>query len=105
MHFKLLSAIILLASVSASAETWNRVEYFGVFGGNGLYGMDILSMGLYHESYGLGIGTTLLQYRGETWDLQRRNLPDVSAHAILVPLPLEARVVLASWRAIPSWIT
>jgi hypothetical protein len=77
------------------------VEYVGAFAGNGFYGGDILSLGLYHDSYGLGVGTTLLQMRGETWDLQRKHAPDASIHGILIPLPLEARVVLASWEGDP----
>lgn len=98
-----LLSLLLLAALSApaAAETWNRWEYMGGFGGNGFYGVDVLSVGLYHERYGFGVGTQLLQMRGDAWDLRRRGLPDATAHAILAPLPLEARLVLASWEGDP----
>lgn len=95
------AAICLLAAAPAAAETWNRIEIIGVLGGNGVYGVDALGLGLYHSRYGLGIGTRALELRGETWDLPRKGRPDASAHAMIILLPIEARVVLASWEGSP----
>lgn len=95
------AAALFLAAAPASAETWNRLEIFGVLGGNGVYGLDALGAGIYHPRYGLGIGTRALELRGETWDLPRKGRPDASAHALIIIAPIEARVVLASWEGAP----
>lgn len=104
MRFKVLNAFAAAAffAVPASAESWNRVEILGLLGGNGVYGVDVLGLGIYHPRYGLGVGTRALELRGETWDLPRKGgLGDASAHAILLFAPLEARVVLHSWEGSP----
>ncbi|MDE2143932.1 MAG: hypothetical protein KGJ84_16100 [Elusimicrobia bacterium] len=101
MRSSLLSLILLLAPASARADTWNRLEYFGGYVGPGLYGLDLFSYGLYHERYGVGAGTKLVDFRGDTWDIPRHGKPDASAHLTVVPIPLELRVVLASWEGAP----
>lgn len=103
MRCRLLSAAaaLFLAAAPAAAETWNRIEVFGILGGNGVYGLDVFAAGIYHPRYGLGIGTRALELRGETWDLPRQGRPDASAHALVIVAPIEARVVLASWEGSP----
>jgi hypothetical protein len=63
---------VLAAVLPASGEIWNRFEPVGGFVGNGVYGGDILSVGIYDPAYGFGAGTKLVEARGETWDLPRQ---------------------------------
>lgn len=95
------AVLLFLAAGPVAAKTWNRLEIIGILGGNGVYGLDVFSAGIYHPRYGLGIGTRALELRGETWDLPRQGRPDASAHAIVIVAPIEARVVLASWEGSP----
>lgn len=101
MRCKVLSAVAacLLASIPSAAETWSRIEILGALGGSGgVYGFDAFGLGAYHPRYGIGVGTRLMEARWQTWDLSRKGgLPDASAHALLMPVPLEVRVILASW--------
>ena len=96
----LLVALLVLAA-PASAGSWDRLEYFGGYAGNGFTGVDLLSYGLYNDYYGAGVGTRLADLRLQTWDIPRKGLPDVSSHGVVIPFPLEARVVLASWEGTP----
>lgn len=101
MRVLLSATVLLLAATPAFAGSWNRIEYIGMFAGNGFWGADMLGYGIYQDYYGVGTGIRLAEFRVETWDLPRKGKPDASSHLILLPAPLEARVVLASWEGAP----
>lgn len=102
MHCKALRLLVALALLASPASAaWDRVEYFGGYAGNGYWGVDLLSAGIYHDRYGVGVGTKLADLRLQTWDLPRKGRPDASSHGMVIPFPLEARVVLASWEGKP----
>lgn len=93
--------VLLLASLPARAGYWDRIEIIGGYGGNGFVGLRLFDLGLYNARYGLGVGTRIADMRAETWDLPRESRPDSSAHALIIPVPFEARVALASWEGKP----
>lgn len=91
------ASVLLLAFAAAPCGAWDRFEVFGAYAGTGFLGMRVADYGRYHGRYGVGVGTRLMDARLETWDLPRKSRPDASAHALIIPAPLEARIALKSW--------
>ncbi len=74
--------LFLLLLASPAAAVWGRAEFLGADLGSAYVGARLLDVALYHQRYGVGLGTTLIDGRLHGWDIPRRGSPDASGHIL-----------------------
>lgn len=99
-----LTLLMLPVATSQAAAVWGRAEFLGGDVGTAYVGARLLDLSIYHQRYGMGIGTSLVDGRLHGWDIPRRGAPDASGHILSGIGPINAFVALKSWEGIPFFI-